>query len=56
MKKNSINKENKYLIDINNFFYPLDAIKNWNLIYGNSGFIQYQFVIPKENSILNLKL
>ena len=54
-KKNSINKENKYLIDINNFFYPLDRIKNWNLIYGNSGFIQYQFVIPKNNSVLNLK-
>lgn len=54
-KKNSINKENKHLIDINNFFYPLDTIKNWNLIYGNSGFIQYQFVIPKNNSVLNLK-
>jgi len=54
-KKNSMNNAKKCFVDINNFFYPLDSIKNWNLIYGNKGFIQYQFVIPKENSILNLK-
>jgi FAD/FMN-containing dehydrogenase len=54
-KKNSINNKNKSLIDINNFFYPLDSLKNWNLIYGKTGFIQYQFVIPKNNSVFNLK-
>jgi hypothetical protein len=54
-KKNHTNNESKRLIDINNFFYPLDKIKNWNLVYGSKGFIQYQFVIPKKNSISNLK-
>ncbi|MBC7555502.1 MAG: FAD-binding oxidoreductase [Chryseobacterium sp.] len=40
----------KNIIDYETFFYPLDAIKDWNKIYGKSGFIQYQLVIPKENS------
>jgi L-gulonolactone oxidase len=28
-------------------FYPLDAIRRWNLLYGPAGFYQYQCVVPK---------
>ncbi len=30
------------------YFYPLDAIGNWNRIYGASGFYQYQCVLPPD--------
>ncbi|MFA9290640.1 MAG: FAD-binding protein [Solirubrobacteraceae bacterium] len=43
-----LKKEINNIIDYDTFFYPLDSINNWNKIYGKNGFIQYQFVIPKE--------
>ncbi len=45
----------KQIVDIDTFFYPLDAIGHWNRIYGKSGFTQYQFILPKETSYQGLK-
>jgi len=42
-------------VDIDTFFYPLDALENWNRIYGKNGFTQYQFILPKENSYIGLE-
>lgn len=53
--KKQAKKELKNIIDYETYFYPLDAINDWNKIYGKSGFIQYQMVIPKENGKEGMK-
>jgi len=37
------------------YFYPLDALADWNRLYGKPGFVQYQFVLPKGSGSDGLK-
>ncbi len=38
------------IIDYDTYFYPLDAIHNWNRIYGAGGFTQYQATFPNDGA------
>lgn len=42
-------------VTIDSFFYPLDALHNWNRLYGKKGPLQYQFVLPKKASYDGIK-
>ena len=41
-------KKKRTLQSIDSFFFPLDAILNWNRLYGKKGPLQYQFVVPEN--------
>ncbi len=39
-----------HLSDYARFFYPLDAVKRWNRLYGPAGLYQHQSVIPEAQA------
>ncbi len=43
-------RDSRSLSGIDSFFYPLDAISDWNRMYGERGFVQFQCVLPLEQS------
>ena len=44
-----------FLIDYDKYFFQLDALINWNRLYGKKGFIQYQCVLPPEQAFNGIK-
>ncbi len=48
-------KEGYKIVDYDTFFYPLDYIEDWNKIYGQKGFAQFQCVIPLKNSLVGIR-
>ena len=42
-------------IEYSAFHHPLDAINNWNRLYGSAGFFQFQCVLPDASSLTGVK-
>jgi FAD/FMN-containing dehydrogenase len=43
-------KAGETLVDWDRYFYPLDAILDWNRIYGRAGFYQFQCALPLDTA------
>ena len=46
----SRSRKSHYFVDYDEFFFPLDGLRDWNRLYGSAGFVQYQCVIPFEGA------
>jgi decaprenylphospho-beta-D-ribofuranose 2-oxidase len=51
---NTVNKNDTF-VGWDDFFFPLDKISNWNVLYGPKGFMQIQYIFPEEVSYSALR-
>ena len=49
------NQSSEKIVTMDEYFYPLDALRNWNRLYGRRGFIEYQFCLPENNALEGIR-
>lgn len=49
-----LHADTEKLVTIESFFYPLDAVRHWNRLYGPRGFVQHQAFFPSAESAVGL--
>lgn len=50
-----LGREHRRVVDIEPFFYPLDAVGSWNRLYGKRGMLQYQCVVPMQDGVATMQ-